>query len=376
MAVAAYACTICMGSSFFEGVHYSTPGDVQNIDYFISVTFEIRVFDEDNANLFQDCRLEVDFEADKDDNGEFKVHKASWMRLEQEGDKKNTGPNGKATYRRRLPLSLDVIDLDNDLGWNFEIVAYKELPDTDIHKAFSDFLRDLSFQNVPDDSVPDSFGDQCEVRRISYTNQPGFIVRSVTQETKHKFWMGMSGYIFEISKQEHIPVSTLNFPVGVPISLTRDELENVKIRRRYTASMYNREWDHTFADQKSMGWGVGARWEPRLESFFERVKDNNPENLELEESWGDDPWEEFMGRIQQCIDVIVKAKKLAVQNPVGYHQENEEHVGEYWEIPSGSNTGASSSQAAPSPSATPGLFSNTPKQKSTRKVKKLGSGRR
>lgn len=274
------------------------------LQYTIQAVFEIRLYRDDNVH--DDVRLDVEFAQDSAKGSEeFNVWSAVWTHIPQ---KMNT-ENKEIQMNRNLSLSIDVLNLDADCGYNIEFSKFKVLPDTDIYPIFPEFLRHLKIEKVPDDSFV-GIGELPKCYRVSYVNLHGLHVNSVTQKTKHQFWMGLSDYIFEVVKYEHISTRKLDFPANVPVSLkvTKDALQQkVEIERRYGAGLYSYSWQHHLAGQRQKeSIGKSAQWEPCMDTFFplSRSKDS-PDGV----AW-DSGWEEFKGRVQQCLDIIITAKRM------------------------------------------------------------------
>lgn len=286
----------------------------------------------DDKKCTNDLRLEVKFEkipgvhpigVANSAGNLYKVGTRTWIQLAPGAG----GPikAGDHSTKQRGPFDLKVMDLENDLAWQFQLLTHSLTRDTDIYPIFSEFVRKIRIEEIPDvlDPVGAPVGGAPDRRRlvprVSYVNLPGMTVEALTLKTKHQFWIKGTTYQFDITKYEHFDTDEIRsaYPDGVQNSW--NGLGTIP-DTRWGASFSNSEWVTTMAHQRGLGVGVCGPWNPNVDSFFKSSKvggfehpDFTRTNAFHADPWKGDGFKECITRIQELVrfiaDIRTKVEK-------------------------------------------------------------------
>ncbi|RPA96985.1 hypothetical protein L873DRAFT_1692442 [Choiromyces venosus 120613-1] len=282
----------------------------------------------DDKKCTNDLRLEVKFEkipgvhpvgiANSAGNL-YKVGTRNWIQLAPGGG----GPikAGDHSTKQKGPFDIKVMDLESDLAWQFQLLTHSLTRDTDIYPIFSEFVRRIRIEEIPDvlDPVGPPTGGAPDRRRlvprVSYVNLPGMTVESLTLKTKYQFWIKGTTYQFDITKYEHFDTQEISsaYPDGVQNSW--NGLRTIP-DTRWGASFSNSEWTATIAHQRGLGIGFRGPWNPDIKSFFNSSKVGGFEHPEFTRTnachtdpWKGDGFKECMTRIQELVRFIADIRR-------------------------------------------------------------------
>ncbi|PWW77014.1 hypothetical protein C7212DRAFT_294470 [Tuber magnatum] len=320
----AYDTTIANGASTGLRPHET------NMEPVYHATLICRTYDDKKCT--NDLRLEVKFEkipgvhpigiANSAGNL-YKVGTRTWIQLAPG----TGGPirAGDHSTRQKGPFDIKVMDLENDLAWQFQLLTHSLTRDTDIYPIFSEFVRKIRIEEIPDvlDPVGPPVGGAPDRRRlvprVSYVNLPGMTVEALTLKTKHQFWIKGTTYQFDITKYEYFDTDEIRsaYPDGVQNSW--NGLRTIP-DTRWGASFSNSEWVTTMAHQRGLGVGFCGPWNPDISSFFKSSRvggfdhpDFTRTNAFHADPWKGDGFKECITRIQELVrfiaDIRTKVEK-------------------------------------------------------------------
>jgi hypothetical protein len=269
----------------------------------ISATFELRLYDEKGTG--QDIRLEVTFERMPGTQQYRPLHRR-WLNA--------TGEGRESFNRRRGPLDLKVMDLEEDMAYQIEIATWQVYQEAPVYPIFQDFIRKLAIEQIPDEfaGIPPPPEGQPDTRptvqRLSFVNLPGLSVVSVVQKTKWRYWMGSTNYIFEVTRYENLPAGQVSalYPDAVPVSYKG---LNMPFDTRWGTSIWHETWDEKLSQQAVAAIGCRGNWKPEIEEFFPFSNAGGIHNRSG--GWGEDGFLEFLGRIKEAIDIVRRAQDNA-----------------------------------------------------------------
>lgn len=272
--------------------------DFNTLEPQITATFGLRLYDEKGRS--QDIRLEIVFEKDGD---EWRPVHRRWLNAS------SGGRNAPEVFGRRCgPLDIKVMNIENDLTYQIEIATWPLYKDSPDFPVFSDFVRKLRVEKIPDEfdtagpPLPGQPDTRPHVHRICFVNLPGISVAAVVQKTKWRYWMSNSYFVFEITNYEHLPiheVSTL-YPDGVQVSYKG---LNTPFDSRWGCAILNSEWDDKLSQQSTLEVGSRVKWDPEIEKF-----------MPGKGGFNGDGFEQFIGRIKEAMDLVTMAQRTVVKN--------------------------------------------------------------
>lgn len=278
----------------------SPHGQTRSLEPHISATFDLRLYDQASS---EDIRLEVEFER----LPKMKTYKAvnfRWLETERKG-KENC---------RKSPLDVKIMDLEANLAYQIDMSTWALYEGVSIYPIFQEFRRRLSVEEIPDEFCglppppPGRADDRPRVLRVSFVNLPGLSVGGLVQKTKFRYWMGNTDYVFEITKYENLPIHEVSslYPDSVPISYKGLE---TPFDTRWGCGLWNSGWDEKLSKQASAKIGTRGNWEPDVDKFFLPTaagKLNACGGV-----WGDDGVAEFVGRIEEAVELVKRAQENA-----------------------------------------------------------------
>lgn len=300
----------------------------------LEASFECKMVDRQLHS--QDVRLEVKFERIPgrhpgdmtNERGDlYKVGMRRWLFVRSRDSNPNPKGAEKAPRTRsKGPFEMKVLDLENDLAWQFELTTYKFYPDADIYSLFTEFVKRIRIEDIPDESDPIGPPEKGKpdrrgrVQRVSYVNLPGMTVEKVVMKTKHQYWIKRTSYMFEITRYECFfteEVDTL-YPQGIRISWKGLETNH---DTRWGATLTNADWTNTLSKQTSLGIGCNGGWDPDVNEFFKSSSIGGFDHpawtregdiLESPDPWGGDGWKELMTRINEIARFIATIRDANV----------------------------------------------------------------
>lgn len=212
------------------------------------------------------------------------------------------------TYKRKGPLDVKVLDIAQNLAWQLEISSYSGFPDFPRYPKLNEFIQHVSL-DVPLPSATDR--DVEILPSMNFTNIHGLCLDSVCVKTKYQWFISITPYIFDVTKYEFYD-TTRHSPEGVASTV-----KGITPDTRWGASLSSRDWTDRLGAQWSLPLGCRGTWKPSVNAFFSPTKVgsiNDPlvngvprERVE----WSEDGFKEFEGRINDCMELIVKARRNA-----------------------------------------------------------------
>ncbi|CAZ81357.1 unnamed protein product [Tuber melanosporum] len=320
----AYDTTIPNGAS--TGLHLHET----NMEPVYHATLICRTYDDKKCT--NDLRLDVKFEkipgvhpigVANSAGNLYKVGTRTWIQLAPGAG----GPirAGDHSTKQKGPFDLKVMDLENDLAWQFQLLTHSLTRDIDVYPIFSEFVRKIRIEEIPDvlDPVGPPVGGAPDRRRlvprVSYVNLPGMTVEALTLKTKYQFWIKGTTYQFDITKYEYFDTDEIRsaYPDGVQNSW--NGLRTIP-DTRWGASFSNPEWVTTMAHQRELGIGLRGSWNPDVSSFFKSSKVGGFEHPDFTRTgafhadpWKGDGFKECITRIQELVrfiaDIRTKVEK-------------------------------------------------------------------
>ncbi|KAH0603688.1 uncharacterized protein H6S33_007347 [Morchella sextelata] len=306
-------------------------------------TFEIKMYDDSGQT--NDIRLEVKFELILGDHpsdmtnevGEvWKIGARRWLHV-----RKNLtgGERSRSTFsHHRGPVDVKVFDLERDISWQIELITYDYYKDTDIYPIFSEFVRKVRLEEIPDESdpigppLPSRPDLRKTVKRIKYVNLPGMSVETVIMKTKYRYYIKGTPYLFETTKYEHFDTQHVNqlYPDGIAISW-----KGVKTNHdtRWGCCLVNTEVNEAFSKQKGLDIGCVADWDPDVFSVFQSsgiggfehpawTRDSNVQRAGKDDPWQGDGFKEMICRIEECARLIARIRDDILAKELGVEDEN------------------------------------------------------
>ena len=222
----------------------------------------------------------------------------NWLVPPKHGHSHRPNLDNEGTYKRKGPLDVKVLELEDGIAWQLEISAYSRLHDIHSYQVFSDFIKNLSLEATTG-----------EPPAVNFMNLHGLQVKSVVVKTKSSWFMVKSPYLFDVTKYEFY--FHKHTPDGVAAS-TKGGVPDT----RYGASMSNREWNNKVGAQFSLKMGKTAKWVPMVKDFFESsgiggVNDPVENDVPVAPKEWEDGFTEFTGRVKDCVGMILRARKSA-----------------------------------------------------------------
>lgn len=298
----------------------------------LEATFKLRI--RDSKGVAHEVRLEIEFvlipgrHPGELTNGNGELYKAGvrrWLYIQSSAN--NPKEIGKPRIRRKGPFDIKVLDLESDLAWQFELTAFQFCKDADIYPIFTEFVRKIRIEEIPDesDTIPPPVGGERDLRRrvkrVSYVSLPGMTVENVILKTKYQYWIKKTSYLFEVTRYECFPTEEVNslWAESVPISWMGVEPNH---DTRWGASLSNQDWINALSKQTAIGVGCAGGWDPDVNNFFQSsniggfdhppyTRDGNI--LETQDPWDGDGWKELMTRVEECMRLIAKARSDSLQ---------------------------------------------------------------
>lgn len=306
--------------------HSLTPAPV------LEATFKLKIYD--SKGVAHEVRLEIEFvripgrhpgELTNDGGELYKAGIRRWLYVSSRAS--NPKGIGRPRTRRKGPFEIKVLDLESDLAWQFELTAYQLCKDADIYPIFTEFVRRIRIEEIPDESdtipAPESGEKDLRrrVKRVSYVSLPGMTVENVILKTKYQYWIRKTSYMFEVTRYECFPTEEVNslWTDSVPISWKGVEPNH---DTRWGASLSNQDWINALSKQTSVGVGCPGGWDPDVDSFFQSSNiggfDHPPymrdgDILDSPDPWEGDGWKELMTRIGECTRLIARARTESLQ---------------------------------------------------------------
>jgi hypothetical protein len=299
----------------------------------------------DDSGQTNDIRLEVKFELILGDHpsdmtnevGEvWKIGARRWLHV-----RKNLtgGERSRSTFsHHRGPVDVKVFDLERDISWQIELITYDYYKDTDIYPIFSEFVRKVRLEEIPDESdpigppLPSRPDLRKTVKRIKYVNLPGMSVETVIMKTKYRYYIKGTPYLFETTKYEHFDTQHVNqlYPDGIAISW-----KGVKTNHdtRWGCCLVNTEVNEAFSKQKGLDIGCVADWDPDVFSVFQSsgiggfehpawTRDSNVQRAGKDDPWQGDGFKEMICRIEECARLIARIRDDILAKELGVEDEN------------------------------------------------------
>lgn len=272
-----------------------------------TATFALTLSDN---NCSTDIRLECDFgqEIVVRNRRHFKVTNWNWLSTPKHGHQYRNKHDNEGAYKRKGPLDVKVLNLAESLAWQLEISSYSRVRDSELYPIFNDFIRNITLDVlIPEAGVRE---EDC-IPLISWTNLSGLEVDSVVVKCKHQWYLSVTPYIFEVTKYEFY-ATTRHTPEGVSANnkgMTADT--------RWGAGLTSRDWIDRLSTQWSLSMGCRGSWRPSITAFFQPsniggINDPLVDGRPKERAeWMKDGFAEFEGRVTECMELIVKAKRSA-----------------------------------------------------------------
>lgn len=326
-------------NSVHNGPMQSLPAVKAEPTYF--ATFEIKMYDDTGQT--NDIRLEVKFELILGDHpsdmtnevGEvWKVGTRRWLHVR---NNPTGGDRSRSTFsQHKGPVDVKVFDLERDITCQIELVTYDYYKDTDVYPIFSEFVRKVSLEEIPDETDPVGPPTQRNpdlrrtVKRVKYVNLPGMSVETVIMKTKYRYWINGTPYVLETTKYEHFDTQHVNqlYPDGIAISWKGFRTNH---DTRWGCCLINADVNETFSKQKGLDIGCVSDWDPDVVSVFKSsgtggfehpawTRDNSLRGAERPDPWQGDGFREMIYRIEECARFIARirddilAKELGVED--------------------------------------------------------------
>lgn len=273
----------------------------------VSATFDLRLFGD--KGVTHDIRLEVVFER-LPGGGVYRPVHRRW--LDASGDTKRAT---ESSNRRKGPLDVKMVDLEADLACQIELSTWKLYKETELYPIFHEFVNRISVEHIPDEfhvvgpPAPGKPDERPTVRRISFANLPGLSVAGLVQKTKWRYWMGLTNYIFELTRYDNLPVHEVAafYPEGVPVSY---QGLDTPFDTRWGCCVWNDHWDEKLAQQAVVEIGNRGTWDTDVGKFFSGtgyglLDDGESGSKECDE----DGFTEFLDKVQEGIQLIKSARR-------------------------------------------------------------------
>lgn len=269
----------------------------------VSATFSLRLFG--GKGFARDIRLEVAFERLPGKKTYRPVHRR-W--LDAGGDSKRAA---EPSNRRMGSLDVKLVDLEADLACQIELSKWNLYGEANNYPIFHEFITRLSVEHIPDEfhavgpPAPGEPDERPTVRRISFANLPGLSVTGLVQKTKWRYWMGMTNYIFELTRYENLPVHEVStrYPEGVTVSY---QGLDTPFDTRWGCCVWNGHWDEKLAQQAIIEPGTRGTWDTDVGKFFGDTgygvldgKDEEPDA---------DGFTEFLDKVHEGIQLVKSAR--------------------------------------------------------------------
>ncbi|KAF3917070.1 hypothetical protein ABW20_dc0100967 [Dactylellina cionopaga] len=248
-----------------------------------------------------EVKLEVEFE--KAPKGKYRVSARRWLRIPR-----TDAPGSSQVIRKRMPLDLKMVDLEYGIAYQFDLTLGQALPDLEKMPILTEFVLHLDLVDSRDGKT----------KRVSYITLPGIRVVSIITKKKYPYFFTGTPYIFEVTQYEHIrgkddtirrrtPLNDGGFPADYSHHSTTDILWGV--------SLYNSDWDATFAKQQDLPIGCTGDWKASVEEFLastgRKIHTHGPKGMNNETGGHgqDDGFTGLNHKIQFCLKVISEIKK-------------------------------------------------------------------
>src|SRR5690606_7261154 len=141
---------------------------------------------------------------------------------------------------------------------------------------------------------------------------------SLVQKTRHLYTIKHSEYVFELTKYEYIDCKYIRLPEGVPSFLDSINVPKRAIDVRFGCAIYRTKWStDLLAEQRSIPLGKPATWQCSVDTFFpyepetsSKLHGKQKDGPSTANKKGDG-WVQFLGYVQECIDVVAAGKRAA-----------------------------------------------------------------
>lgn len=306
MSVAQELISICRTrDQIFKPVNSISPFVLDRPEMSYTATFALTLSDGSTAT---DVRLECQFGGEQILGGKkrYRVIHRSWLCNPTHGHQHRSQRDSEGTYKRKGPLDIKVLHLAENLAWQLEISSYSRLPASYLYPIFNDFIDNVTL-DVPLPTPADREGGPLPV--VNFTNLRGLDVESVCVKTKYQWYISITPYIFEVTKYDFY-LTTRHTPEGVSANV-----KGITPDTRWGAGLNSRDWIDKLGTQWNLPIGCRGTWKPSIAAFFQPTKVgsiNDPLVNGVPEEraeWSQDGFKEFEGRIQECVELIVKARK-------------------------------------------------------------------
>lgn len=295
----------------------------------LGATFKLEIYD--SKGVAHEVRLEIEFvripgnhpgELTNDGGELYKAGIRRWLYIRSTAG--NPKDINKPQIRRKELFDIKVLDLENDLAWQFELTTHQRCKDADIYPIFTEFVRNIRIEDIPDesDTIPPPIGGERDLRRrvkrVVYVSLPGMTVENVILKTKYQYWIKRTPYMFEVTRYECFPTEEVNSLWANSVSISWKGIRP-NHDTRWGASLSNQNWTSALLKQTEIGIGCTGGWDPDVNMFFKSSEiggfDHPPYTREGEapDPWEGDGWKELMTRIEECLRLIAKARTESLQ---------------------------------------------------------------
>lgn len=289
----------------FTPIHKNSPYILGHPEMIYTATFALTLSDSSTST---DIRLECQFGKEEivGNKQQFRIIHWSWLSTPRHGHQYKTSHDNEGAYKRKGPLDIKVLDLAENLAWQLEISSYSRLPHADLYPIFNDFIHNVTL-DVPLPTPADR--EEGPVPLMNFVNLHGLDVESVCVKTKFQWYISTTPYIFEVTKYDFY-LTPRHTPEGVSANV-----KGIVPDTRWGASLTSQEWIDKLGAQWSLPIGCRGMWKPAINAFFKPTEvggindplvDGKPK---MRAEWAEDGFKEFEGRINECLGLIVKAKK-------------------------------------------------------------------
>ncbi|KAL8975079.1 MAG: hypothetical protein Q9197_000686 [Variospora fuerteventurae] len=184
-------------------------------------------------------QLEIVFKS-SDAYGEgFESSRAHWTR----GGKPDT-------VTQAPPLDIFHIRLSSGVSWQLQLSAENVVDPSRITPRMEEFANGVQFREAPPAVYPVNSGYKV------FTNPPNFPMIGMEQKTTLRYSLkAQPSCIFELSRYDEYNGDDPNYPSST----------------MWAASFYDRDWEVNLSENKALGIGQSASWNPDVRPFFQSV---------------------------------------------------------------------------------------------------------
>ncbi|KAI5810115.1 hypothetical protein DFH27DRAFT_538158 [Peziza echinospora] len=320
--------TCRLREDIFHPLHMVGPTVEGRPERLYSATFELKLTD---GTISTAMRLECDFGPEEIIGGK-RLHLATsncWLNIPRHGRQYKSQNDNEGAYKRKGPLDVKVLDLGKDMAWQLEISSYSRLKEAEQYSTLMGFVSHLRLE-TPTPTAADRGTEPRPVMNFInlHDGATQMTVESVVVKSKYQWFISTTPYIFEVIRYDQYAfLGVEQTPQGVAASV-RDKIPD----SRWGASLTSRDWTDSMGSQWNLPFGRPGRWKYDVAEFFKPTNVGGIDDPFIDgrpaprPEWEKDGFLEFQGRIEECLELIVRAQKDAKRREeivmMGVHEDD------------------------------------------------------